>query len=503
MNLRRSFALGLALSAASCSAPPREREAVGHTSQAIYEGTIVQEPSAEILAQVISTGPFGCEGAQCGCTGTLILPDWLLTAAHCVLGLESTPSAVTASFFGDESVYQADRISSWFEWGNPGNAGCDPNGSCIDVAVIHLASTVWHQLTQHPPFWEQHLDSGPAFPGATLSCYGWGHATPDPNEDLRLREGLFDVTRDFSYGYEVASHNGFMFAGGDSGGPCFTETFLGVAPPLTGIHSGVSPSAAYEQQAMDPAIVNWVLHQIAAPSPAPGVNSTDWPGAYGDVNADGVPDFCRFRTPDGSAAVKVTCQLGMWNGLHYGWTYFRPDPDEYGSWPQFTPGAPGSQSLADINGDARADFCQRKDIYYTVCNLAGAHRFGEDLTTGDDSHTGADGALVQIPGDDAIYLVDRGVRRHVPNADTFNRLFRSWVFSVGADWSSLAAGLPIASDAYLARSANAPEVYFVEYGQKRHVMNAAVMDRYNFDWGKIQVVSDATIAALKLGDPLP
>jgi hypothetical protein len=113
-----------------------------------------------------------------------------------------------------------------------------------------------------------------------------------------------------------------------------------------------------------------------------------------------------------------------------------------------------------------------------------------------------DGECVQAPGDPAIYLVmDGGFLRHIPNAATFNNLFRSWTVVQG--WPPNAqVNKPLATGAFLARAADSPDVYLVNGSVKRHILSPAVMGQYNFSWDAIRVLSNADLAKIPTGKPI-
>jgi hypothetical protein len=110
------------------------------------------------------------------------------------------------------------------------------------------------------------------------------------------------------------------------------------------------------------------------------------------------------------------------------------------------------------------------------------------------------GLRVKLPGNPAVYLIDRGVRRHVPDPETYNRLFRSWDgIQEQYFFSIIQVGAPISTDAVLMRGWGTPAVYFVEPGVKRHVSSPAAMDRYHFDWAKIVQVPASFLATIPDG----
>src|SRR5580704_9916094 len=93
------------------------------------------------------------------------------------------------------------------------------------------------------------------------------------------------------------------------------------------------------------------------------------------------------------------------------------------------------------------------------------------------------GLRVQEPGHPEIYLIDEGRKRHIPDPPTFDALFRNWD-GINQDLhiDEIDTGFPISSGAVLALGKADPSVYLVDRGVKRHVTSPPVMDKYNFRW---------------------
>ncbi len=67
----------------------------------------------------------------------------------------------------------------------------------------------------------------------------------------------------------------------------------------------------------------------------------------------------------------------------------------------------------------------------------------------------------------------------------------------------LAPSAPAIPDgAALMKDPAAPEVYLVERGMKRHIVSPDIMDQYSFNWNAIQSVPTATLAALQTGQDI-
>jgi len=117
------------------------------------------------------------------------------------------------------------------------------------------------------------------------------------------------------------------------------------------------------------------------------------------------------------------------------------------------------------------------------------------------------GMRVQIRGDAAIYLIDDdGTRRHIPDPQTYNNLFRDgngvqqyFIFSL----DNVPIGPDLTSGAYLAWDGTPGDaVYLVSNGQKRWITSPAVMDKFYFDPAKVQIVPTGLLNLIPSGPAL-
>ncbi|MFE3644776.1 hypothetical protein ACFXOM_28010 [Streptomyces sp. NPDC059169] len=100
----------------------------------------------------------------------------------------------------------------------------------------------------------------------------------------------------------------------------------------------------------------------------------------------------------------------------------------------------------------------------------------------------------------AIYLVLDGKRRHVPNPETYNNLFRDWNgIQHVVDAAAIDNGDPLSDGAFLGKAPNAPEVYLVSNGVKRWITSPAAMDKYHFAWNRIASISPVALHAIPTG----
>lgn len=102
------------------------------------------------------------------------------------------------------------------------------------------------------------------------------------------------------------------------------------------------------------------------------------------------------------------------------------------------------------------------------------------------------GLRVRLPGTPAIYLIDLGKKRHIPNPQVYNELFTTWDGVIDdIDIDDITIGDPIPITAILFRCFDNPKVFLLDGNSpaqiKRHVVAPDVMDRYKFNWGRVHV----------------
>jgi len=113
------------------------------------------------------------------------------------------------------------------------------------------------------------------------------------------------------------------------------------------------------------------------------------------------------------------------------------------------------------------------------------------------------GLRIQKPGDRAIYLVDRGQKRHIPDPDTFNNLFANWSHNEEMYiLDSIETGIPLPSGAILAAAIGSGTVYLLDWNCKRHVTGPSVMKKYNFSWDRVYKLPPLTLANIPVGEPI-
>jgi Trypsin len=247
MPARRVLAVLAACVAAGASAAP---------SHAIFNGTPATIAEVPFAVQVHSLLPCGLacprdEQLWFPCTGALLAPDVVLTAAHCVYydTRRSLPaqgivvhagSAATVADPTDGLGIEAIAFESYPGWRRSRNGGAVRG----DAAIVRLAEPVAGVPIALAP-----RGSDALRPGAPLLAAGWGYRDPDGKTDAaELRRGTLEVARNRRCArlYEFRASTMFCAGGGeaatcegDSGGPVWSAS--DGAPVLVGLVSWGPP----------------------------------------------------------------------------------------------------------------------------------------------------------------------------------------------------------------------------------------------------------------------
>jgi secreted trypsin-like serine protease len=189
-----------------------------HASPAIIGGSTVS--SAPWAAAVFTNGSFTC-------SGTIIAPDYVLTATHCISGTMSV------------------RVGSVNRSSGGTTRAVTSTTTKYDLALMHLAS----------PVTTTYMTLSSSYPavGSTNSIYGWGRTCSSCSLSATLKTATVRVTstnqKDNSGGRGILSIaiSGAAWSG-DSGGPELSNgAQVGVASLADGQSQQIYGSVAYNR----------------------------------------------------------------------------------------------------------------------------------------------------------------------------------------------------------------------------------------------------------------
>ena len=107
--------------------------------------------------------------------------------------------------------------------------------------------------------------------------------------------------------------------------------------------------------------------------------------------------------------------------------------------------------------------------------------------------------MIREDGHPDVYLILDGTRRWVPNPATLNGLFNGWIIKVVSGLQDLPKGPTMTNGALLVKSPSSPDVYLVNDGEKRWIINPTAFNEFDFDWKKIHTYPDVMVDAIPTG----
>ena len=248
--MRNGALLALAMLISAC-ADEFPLEPTGTTESPIVGGKLETGWDGVGLLRDLASG---------GCTGTLVQPSFVLTAAHCVVG--SKP--YLASFFTGPDVKGTTGI--WREAIQliP-HPSYDGKNSSYDIALVRLSAP----LSSTPVHTMNSASFTSAFNGQDVFYVGYGVNDPVSRTGSGVkRSGTMELDSYDTWTYQ-SHYQGTSVCFGDSGGPGLLQ--IGGGWKIIGVNSSASgsttPCDGMTRHVRVDAHLSWINQQLATPAP--------------------------------------------------------------------------------------------------------------------------------------------------------------------------------------------------------------------------------------------
>jgi hypothetical protein len=318
------IAMGLLATIAACSSPG-SAEATATVAAPITNGA--PDSGDPSVVAIVQNGGINC-------SGTLIAPSVVLTAAHCLYG--QSPAALEV-VLGPSLAHSSATIAADALRIDP---GFDPVTMVADIGLVHLSSPA-----TAPPATVFPGPLDPSFVGRTVRIVGFGRTSAGDAAPPSKHQGTSTVasvdSQAFTFGPSPS-----LTCFGDSGGPAFLT--VGGTEYLVGVTSAGDPQCdtLSTDTRVDVFVGVFIAPNVAASTTA--VGAACWLGdncASGDCfSPSDAPDFSYCTAACSPAA---GCPAGM--------TCVTTTTGSECQWPQPSPGALGGRCSADV--DCESQLC--------------------------------------------------------------------------------------------------------------------------------------------------
>jgi hypothetical protein len=194
-----SLAILASTIALACAAEPATEGSAANMAQPIINGTPVTSENIGLVKLLTPTS---------GCSGTLITPEWVLTAQHC---LPAEPVGMTVERTTTGEIRNAVQLIPW-----------STSNFTTDIGLVRVAEPFPIAVGADGyanPLWPFSVTD---LVGRTVDCYGYGANAPDGSGWGTLRYGAIPVeSYDTGTYYLRPNSLGQIQYYGDSGSGCF------------------------------------------------------------------------------------------------------------------------------------------------------------------------------------------------------------------------------------------------------------------------------------------
>lgn len=219
----RRLGFGCVLFLLACSADVDRRQ------EPVIGGMAVDEMVFPASGALVVQGMFFC-------SGTLVTPTAVLTAAHCIDPRVLGPIVPGFTFVSDTTggVSAADTHAGARTIQHPAFDGFTPDGQFHDIGLLILAAPVT-DVTPVPMAMPS--ETSTLRVGAQVDIVGYGLTDPFGSEAGVKHHGVATLAAMDTWLYQIGPQNGVQNCNGDSGGPAFWEPTPG-QPRVVGVVTG-------------------------------------------------------------------------------------------------------------------------------------------------------------------------------------------------------------------------------------------------------------------------